>query len=75
MTKKEMIDALAEVIKNNSNIEADEDDSVFFLNVKNVLTDNEKIIVQFENDMNFAINVEQFFWQSGIQENATWYLW
>ena len=61
MTKKEMIDALAEVIKNNSNIEADEDDSVFFLNVKNVLTDNEKIIVQFENDMNFAINVEQFF--------------
>ena len=61
MTKKEMIDALAEVIKNNSNIEADEDDSVFFLNVKNVLADNEKIIVQFENDMNFAINVEQFF--------------
>ena len=58
MTKKEMTEALTGVIINNSNLEADDGDSVMFPDVENVESGVDSIVVRFSNGRAFVIRVE-----------------
>lgn len=66
MTKIEFMDALSELIVNNSDIEAEEDDLVMFDGVEDVLfnapnesnEDDASVTVLFTDGTAFTINIE-----------------
>ena len=51
MEKMRLAEALREAIVNNSNLEADADDSVLFDNVIAVESDNDSVTVFFKNSV------------------------
>ena len=55
MTKTEFVNALREVIVNNSNLEADEDDTIMFNGVKSVDVTEDTVRVTFDNSE--AVNI------------------
>ena len=57
MTKTEFVNALKEVIINNSNLEAEEDDTIMFDGVKSVDVTEGNIQVTFDNSDVVKISV------------------
>lgn len=57
MNMEQIIDALKELIINNSNLEAESDDIVAFDNVVSVESDNKSVVIQFD-DKKAILNVK-----------------
>lgn len=57
MDKEQIIEILQELVINNSNLEAEEDDAVMFEGVTSVTVDNNEVVIRF-GDREAVIKVE-----------------